>query len=265
MRLAVDEVVSLTIELPARRMTDDHVTRADVAQHRRKHFARVRAFFGFGRTILARDTHVRTFETIGDGFQRRENGRDDNVTMVRIRDQRLYSEGGVNGLANGLVHLPVSGDYGFAHRLLGSDEGRPPKAPTNYLSVNAATPGNSSPARNSRVAPPPVEMCVMRSATPARVTAETESPPPTITVAPRSAASATACATPIVPRSNGGSSNTPIGPFQMIRRASSNAEAKWSTVSTPISMPTSPILVNSIGIVLVTILSPLIGSKLSTT
>src|ERR1043165_1334841 len=76
------------------------------------------------------------------------------------------------------------------------------------LSVSAATPGSSSPARNSRVAPPPVEMCVMRLATPARVTAETESPPPTITVAPRSAASATACATPIVPWSNGGSSNT---------------------------------------------------------
>src|SRR6184192_4053549 len=69
----------------------------------------------------------------------------------------------------------------------------------SYLSFNAATPGSSSPARNSSVAPPPVEICVMRSATPAFVTAATESPPPTITVAPRSAASATALAMPIVP------------------------------------------------------------------
>ena len=38
-----------------------------------------------------------------------------------------------------------------------------------------------------------------RTATPACVIAATESPPPTITIAPRSAASATACAMPIVP------------------------------------------------------------------
>src|SRR6185369_10569751 len=69
----------------------------------------------------------------------------------------------------------------------------------DYFSVSAATPGNSSPAKNSSVAPPPVEMWVILPATPARVTAETESPPPTIEVAPRSEASATALATPIVP------------------------------------------------------------------
>src|SRR5687768_13467697 len=128
------------------------------------------------------------------------------------------------------------------------------------LSLSAATPGNSSPERNSNVAPPPVEMCVIWSATPARVTAETESPPPTITVAPRCAASETAFATPIVPSSKGGSSNTPIGPFQMIIFASCNADAKWPTVSTPMSMPTRPMFVNSIGIVLATIFWPLIGS-----
>src|SRR5262249_37189298 len=54
-----------------------------------------------------------------------------------------------------------------------------------YLSVSAATPGSSSPARNSRGAPPPVEMCVILSATPARVTAEAESPPPTVTQLPQ--------------------------------------------------------------------------------
>jgi lysophospholipase L1-like esterase len=36
-----------------------------------------------------------------------------------------------------------------------------------YLSLSAATPGSSSPAKNSSVAPPPVEMCVIRSSSPA--------------------------------------------------------------------------------------------------
>src|SRR4030095_15018950 len=35
---------------------------------------------------------------------------------------------------------------------------RPPKASYYAFSVNAVTPGNSSPARNSSVAPPPVQM-----------------------------------------------------------------------------------------------------------
>src|SRR5690242_11900007 len=52
-----------------------------------------------------------------------------------------------------------------------------------HLSVSAATPGKTSPARNSSDAPPPVETWVMRSATPASVIAATESPPPTIVVA----------------------------------------------------------------------------------
>src|SRR6185437_5477618 len=46
-----------------------------------------------------------------------------------------------------------------------------------YFSDSAATPGSSLPSRNSRLAPPPVEMCEMRSATPAACTAATESPP----------------------------------------------------------------------------------------
>src|SRR5579862_8570064 len=75
------------------------------------------------------------------------------------------------------------------------------------LSVSALTPGNSLPSRNSRDAPPPVEICEILSATPAAVTAETESPPPTIDVAP--ALSATARASLNVPLAKAGISNTP--------------------------------------------------------
>ena len=50
------------------------------------------------------------------------------------------------------------------------------------LSVSAATPGSVRPPRNSSEAPPPVEMCVTRSAMPAFLMAAIESPPPTIVV-----------------------------------------------------------------------------------
>src|ERR1700680_509150 len=85
-------------------------------------------------------------------------------------------------------------------------------APSNF-SVNAATPGSSIPARNSSDAPPPVEICEILSATPADFTAFSESPPPTTDTAPEPA---TAFASETVPRSKGGFSNTPMGPFQMM-------------------------------------------------
>jgi hypothetical protein len=52
------------------------------------------------------------------------------------------------------------------------------------LGVRAATPGSVRPSRSSREAPPPVEMWLMRCATPAFSTAHTESPPPMIVMAP---------------------------------------------------------------------------------
>src|SRR3954447_8196206 len=102
------------------------------------------------------------------------------------------------------------------------------EAGDNYLSVNAATPGSSIPERNSSDAPPPVDTWEMRSATPALLIAFSESPPPTIDIAPDSA---TALARATVPRSNGGCSNTPIGPFQMIVLAAAMMELYSSTVS----------------------------------
>src|SRR2546422_730562 len=93
------------------------------------------------------------------------------------------------------VHLPVGGKE------------QPPHA-----SSSAATPGRGLPSRNSRDAPPPVETWVSFDVRPA--TAAAESPPPTTVVAPRRVASTIATATARVPASNGGCSNTPIGPFQ---------------------------------------------------
>ena len=78
--------------------------------------------------------------------------------------------------------------------------------------TRAAMPGSSS-SINSSDAPPPVEMKVILSASPACFTAVTESPPPMIVVAfERASASAIA----IVPVANAGISKTPTGPFHKI-------------------------------------------------
>src|ERR1700752_4278884 len=81
---------------------------------------------------------------------------------------------------------------------------RSPRSPWffYFLAVSASTPGSFFPSRNSSDAPPPVEMCVILSATLAARTAATESPPPTIEVAP--AFSATAWAILNVPLANPG-------------------------------------------------------------
>src|SRR5882762_4255859 len=61
-----------------------------------------------------------------------------------------------------------------------------------HLLVRASTPGSLRPPRNSREAPPPVEIWEILSATPDWWTAATESPPPTMEVAPALVAAATA-------------------------------------------------------------------------
>src|SRR3989338_2620647 len=65
-----------------------------------------------------------------------------------------------------------------------------------YLSLKTATPGRVLPSRNSSDAPPPVEIWVIFSPTPAFFTAAAVSPPPMILVALELA---TSLATAIVP------------------------------------------------------------------
>ena len=66
------------------------------------------------------------------------------------------------------------------------------------------------PSKNSRLAPPPVEMWLILAAKPDLLTALTESPPPMMLTAPLSA---TALQTPVVPPANFGISKQPMGPF----------------------------------------------------
>src|SRR3954470_15170950 len=80
-------------------------------------------------------------------------------------------------------------------------------------SLNAAMPGSSLPSKSSSDAPPPVEINVILSPSPACFPAVTESPPP-IMVVPFERAKASATAT--VPEANAGISKTPTGPFHKI-------------------------------------------------
>ena len=109
------------------------------------------------------------------------------------------------------------------------------RSPPSARSIRTATPGSSRPSRNSRVAPPPVEIWVNRAARPCCWIAATESPPPTTTVAPASQRAARKRARWLVPSANDGISNTPSGPFQKTVLASASAASMSSIVAAPTS------------------------------
>src|SRR6266566_1420723 len=109
-----------------------------------------------------------------------------------------------------------------------------------YLLVRASTPGSLWPPRNSSDAPPPVEMCEILLATPDGCTAATESPPPTMEVAPLLVASATALAISSVPLAKAGISKTPMGPFHTIVLAPAIFCLYVSMVFGPTSKPIQP-------------------------
>src|SRR6185436_15663857 len=102
-----------------------------------------------------------------------------------------------------------------------------------YFSVSAATPGSTLPSRYSSDAPPPVETCDTLLATPAFFTADAESPPPMIVVAPDAVALASASAIAIVPFAVASISNTPTGPFHTMVFAPSRIFVNASTDSGP--------------------------------
>ena len=113
-------------------------------------------------------------------------------------------------------------------------ESDPDSRDKGYRSCNIAIPGSSFPSRYSSDAPPPVEMWVIRSATPAFSTADALSPPPMMVTALEEAS---ARAISFVPRANASISKTPTGPFQMIVPADRIASLNSATVSGPISTP----------------------------
>src|SRR5215831_607805 len=204
-------------------MPDDHVLAARVDQHQSGNFAGKRAF-ALPVHVLCGNSDGRALRRFHRRGNRRKGRCDHNVAMLRARHQRPKRLKKCARVPTRFIHLPVPCDHRpplrFAHGY----------APFAAAFVSASTPGSFSPARNSSDAPPPVEMCEICFATPDSSTAATESPPPTIDVAPPAVAAATAFAMPNVPCANGGRSNIPIGPFHTIVLAAAISRPKSSTL-----------------------------------
>src|SRR3954468_8278627 len=224
-------------------MPDDHAGGAGFRNHCRGYFAGERAFF-FPVEILRRDADVAAARRAGRRMHGRERRCDDDVDRAGVFDQGTEVGHERGRFADRLEHLPVAGDQRCSHkRFCGQEKqetaypaypARPAYSAESVLSAKAATPGSVWPPRNSSEAPPPVEMCVIRSAMPAFLTAAIESPPPMIVV-PFTAA--TACATALVPFANASISNTPIGPFHTTVLASAIAAVYAAIVAGPMSSP----------------------------
>src|SRR5579872_7308807 len=138
-------------------MTHDDVFGAGFLDHRCRYFSRV-STFALPVQILRCNADVCVTRGLGNGVDGEKGRCHDNLDVSDIFDQptKLFHEH--HGFVHGFVHLPVSGDEWDSH-----------------FSLSAATPGNVQPARNSSDAPPPVEICVIRSASPALLTAAIES------------------------------------------------------------------------------------------
>jgi hypothetical protein len=75
----------------------------------------MRALGRLSGTVLTRDTNVGSFKPIGNGLDGSENRRDYDFTMVRIRNERLQCQRCGHRIVEQLIHLPISGNYRFAH------------------------------------------------------------------------------------------------------------------------------------------------------
>src|SRR6266436_820489 len=176
-----DVVIGLAKKLAALGVADDDVAAADVGKHRSGDFAGEGAFLAPGN-VLAGDGDARAFCGIDGGRERGERRRDGNVAMFCVRNKR--EEGGEKRarLRERFVHFPIAGDYAASHaktsgrtKDLNTEDTESTEKKGGHLLVKASTPGSLRPPRNSREAPPPVEICEILLATPDWWTAATES------------------------------------------------------------------------------------------
>ena len=220
--------VGFAEELAAFGMADDDVAASGFGEHGGGNFSGEGAFF-FPVDVLSGDGDFCVF----GGFDGRGDGcvwrGYDDVAVTGFGGERRERGEKRAGVGGGFVHLPVAGNDAAPHDFAPS--GR------EGFSVRASTPGSFRPPRNSRDAPPPVEMCEIFPATPDWWTAATESPPPTMEVAPRSVAAATAMAMSRVPLAKAGISKTPMGPFHTMVFALEISAAYKAMERGPMSRP----------------------------
>ena len=158
------------VVLSAFRMAQDHITHTEFAKHRSRNFTGKGALFGGVHGLRSEGDDTVATECFVSRRQRGERRANNNIGVGHAIDplDDVFDQSA--GIRGGAVHLPISGDEwtprGSWFRC------------THGRSWRAATPGRVLPSRNSREAPPPVEIKVTWLATPAFLTALTESPPP---------------------------------------------------------------------------------------
>src|SRR5699024_1921760 len=233
--LRPDQRVVLTVLLTSLGVAHDGVAHPELGQHGGRDLTGVGTLLVGGDVLRA----VADLQLVGvhQGLHRAQVGErwaDHHLHSVVVVLGVLEGPGEllhqVGGLVVVEVHLPVArhqrGTAG-SHRSL-------PFAGQFRTSI----PGRVLPSRNSREAPPPVEMWLKPSSSKSRVrTAAAESPPPTMVTAPPEVASTYAWATALSPPANASSSNTPIGPFQTTVLAPVIAVRNCSPDFGPMSRP----------------------------
>src|ERR1700752_1077525 len=214
-------LIRLTEHMPALRMPDEGQTGAGLFGERPGDRPG-EGTLGLPMDVLRAHLDVAmACDSLGDGLDRHRRREKPHRPLVRHFARGKKGAQVLARFNRPHVHLPVAREDQRSH-----------------LASNAATPGSSFPSRNSSDAPPPVETCVSLSSMPA--TAATEAPPPTTVTAPFCPASTSAFATARVPASNGGVSNTPIGPFQKIVFARSSLARKSCCVVSSMSNTAQP-------------------------
>src|SRR6476646_11097115 len=152
-------------------MADDHISAAEVAQHRPGNFAGKRALL-LPMDILRTEHKVSGSAQGGPNrLQCRKRRRKNDFHGGIFGKQTCQFPDKAGGLRGRFVHLPVADNESGTHGLVTCQSLR---------SGRATRPGSGLPSSNSSAAPPPVEMKEIFSDSPARWIAMAVSPPPTI-------------------------------------------------------------------------------------
>jgi hypothetical protein len=153
-QLAGDQLVALTDDVTALGVTEQDVV-AKPGEHRGGDLAGEGPLV-LGVAVLGAEPERAALEHLADPGQMGEGGKQLHLHGAAVQ-RGAQRAGQLQPLGNRRVHLPVAGDQ----------RGGTAQAHSATFSSRAATPGSSLPSRYSRVAPPPVEMWLILSATPA--------------------------------------------------------------------------------------------------
>jgi hypothetical protein len=103
----IDCLIGLAKKLPPFGMAHQTVEATDVHQHLGTDFTGVSAF-GLPKQILGRNRYITSLSCLDYLCQNREGGGNNNVTMIRIPNQRGKLLHELNGFPRRLIHLPVA-------------------------------------------------------------------------------------------------------------------------------------------------------------